>query len=188
MDQPADGGVRAPEPTRVPAGALRPRHGQQAGCRAEVRAICRRCFAAARLPMQFVDVDVDPGRPAATVFFASESTVDFRELCRDLGRQLRMRVRLHRLGPRDMAKRTGTCGPCGRGLCCKSFLSGFPAVSVKLVKAQRFPLTPERSAGMCGRLKCCLAYEMGGETGCGTGCRPAGPTGTDQDALRTSGA
>lgn len=145
--------------------------------RVEARAICRRCIAASGLPLQFADVDVDRGRRAATVFFSSDAKVDFRELCRDLGRHLRMRVILHRLGPRDLAKRAGTCGPCGRALCCKSFLSDIPSVSVKVVKRQKFPLTPERSAGMCGRLKCCLAYETGAgacRAGVCGGCEPPG--------------
>ena len=158
--------------------------------RREVRAVCLRNFVSARLPMQFVDVEVDAGRQTAVIFFMSETKVDFRDLSRNLGRDLRMRVTLHRLGPRDLARRAGTCGPCGRPLCCKSFLSGFPSVSVKLVKEQKFPLTPERSAGMCGRLKCCLAYERD-RPGCpqpGQGCRGLreGTTDTHQDGSPVS--
>lgn len=142
--------------------------------REEVRSICRRHFAARNLHMRFVDVDFESGGRGATIFFSSDEKVDFRELHRDLCRDLRMRITMHRLGHRDEAKRTGTCGPCGRTLCCKSFLPGFPTVSVKLVKEQKFPLTPDRSAGMCGRLKCCLAYETGeaapSRSNCG-GCR-----------------
>ena len=141
---------------------------------AKIRAVCLRQLGSGKHPLQFVDVEVDAGWRAATVFFTSEVKVDFREVCRALCRELRMRVTLHRLGPRDLAKRAGTCGPCGRPLCCKSFLCGFPTVSVKQVKQQKFPLTPERSAGMCGRLKCCLAFESGDgashQTGCG--CSP----------------
>ncbi|HEX9897920.1 MAG TPA: regulatory iron-sulfur-containing complex subunit RicT [Candidatus Methylomirabilis sp.] len=158
----------APGPRRESSGAegrpLLPRvapspRPQDETRRAEVREICRRRFAARKLPMRFVDADFDAGGRSATIFFSSDEKVDFRELVRDLCRDLRMRVILHRIGPRDEARRTGTCGPCGRALCCKSFLAGFPPVSVKVVKAQRFPLTPDRSSGMCGRLKCCLAFE-----------------------------
>jgi cell fate regulator YaaT (PSP1 superfamily) len=152
-------GEGRPPPGRAVPSAVA---GQEAR-RAEVRNICRRHFAARNLPMRFVDVDFDPNRRAATIFFASDARVDFRQLSRDLCRDLRMRVTMHRLGPRDMAKRAGTCGPCGRALCCRSFLSGFPSVSVKTVKEQNFPLTPDRSAGMCGRLKCCLAFEARGD-------------------------
>ena len=153
--------------------------------RGEVRTVCLRHFASARLPLQFVDVDVNAERRAAVIFFTSETKVDFRGLSRALSRDLRMRVTLHRLGPRDLAKRAGTCGPCGRPLCCKSFLSGFPSISVKLVKEQKFPLTPERSAGMCGRLKCCLAYEAERpccpQEGCGCCDPPAGEAGKSRD-------
>ncbi|MBI4573774.1 MAG: hypothetical protein HY713_10905 [candidate division NC10 bacterium] len=103
-------------------------------------------------------MDFDLGGRTARILYTSESRVDYRALFRDLCRDLRMRVTMCRLGPRDLAKRTGTCGPCGRALCCKSFLADFPPVAVKMVKAQQFPLTPDRSAGMCRRLKCCLTF------------------------------
>ena len=154
---------------------------------AAVRAVCRRHFASRSLPARFVDVDVDPRRRTAKVFFTSDNKVDFRELCRDLSRDLRMRVILQRLGLRDAAKRAGPCGPCGRPLCCQSFLSGFPSVSVRQVKAQKFPLNPERSAGICTRLKCCLAYEtadgvcQGGSCG---GCDSPRTTGDGQEEPR----
>ncbi len=109
--------------------------------------------------MRFVDVVVHPGGRLATIFFSAETRVDYRALFRDLCRELRMVVRMERLGPRDEARRTGTCGPCGRPLCCRSFLSSLPAVSVRVVKEQGFPLSTDRSAGICGRLKCCLTYE-----------------------------
>jgi cell fate regulator YaaT (PSP1 superfamily) len=157
--------------------------------RAEVREICRRHIATRKLPMRVVDVDFDAGGRSATVYFSSEEKVDFRELFRDLCRDLRMRVILHRIGPRDEARRTGTCGPCGRALCCRSFLAGFPPVSVRMVKAQKFPLTPDRSSGMCGRLKCCLAFEAGTELprrkGCPGCCLPTLETERAQGAPRT---
>lgn len=157
--------------------------------RTEIRESCRRHIAARQLPMRFVDVDFDAGGRSATIFFSSEEKVDFRDLVRDLCRELRMRVMLHRIGPRDEAKRAGTCGPCGRALCCKTFLAGFPPVSVRMVKLQGFPLTPDRSSGMCGRLKCCLAFETGSDLprreGC-PGCRlPTLETGRIQGAPRT---
>jgi cell fate regulator YaaT (PSP1 superfamily) len=172
MDRPGGQEVMAPDGRGLSAEASFS-HVRGKTRRAEIRSVCLCQFALARLPLHFVDVDVDAATRAATVFFTSETRVDFRDLCRALSRELRMRVTLHRLGPRDLARRAGTCGPCGRALCCKSFLSGFPSVSVKSVKQQKFPLTPERSAGMCGRLKCCLAFERGDaaclQAGCG-GC------------------
>lgn len=173
------------------AGAAQASRARHEARRAEVRAICRRRFAARKLAMRFVDVDFDPGGRAATIFFASDEKVDFREVFRDLCRDLRMRVTLHRLGPRDLAKRSGTCGPCGRTLCCKGFLAGFPSVSVRMVKEQKFPLTPDRSAGMCGRLKCCLAFEANGRAPrraeCGGCCLPTVDTGNVQGEPPISG-
>src|SRR3989338_3001157 len=175
--QSLDGQVRpAPKTAGVEDQRLPVKAARSSRTREEIRSISRRHFAARNLPMRFVAVDFEPGGRGVTIFFSSDEKVDFRELHRDLCRDLRMRVTMHRLGPRDEAKRAGTCGPCGRTLCCKSFLPGFPTVSVKLVKEQKFPLTPDRSAGMCGRLKCCLAYETGdgapSRTKCG-GCRLA---------------
>jgi cell fate regulator YaaT (PSP1 superfamily) len=134
-------------------------------------------------------VDFDAGGRSATIVFVSDEKVDFRELVRDLCRDLRLRVILHRIGPRDEARRTGACGPCGRALCCKSFLTGFPPVSVRTVKAQRFPLTPDRSSGMCGRLKCCLAFETATghsrQEGCQNCCLASLDVGRPQGAADT---
>lgn len=168
-DRPGGRQGAAPERRGCHQGTTQISRVQDEARRTAVREICLRQFASSNLPLRFVDVQVDPGWRAATVFFASERKIDFRELCRALGRELRMRVTLRRLGPRDLAKRAGTCGPCGRPLCCKSFLCVLPSVSVRQVKDQKFPLTPERSAGMCGRLKCCLAFERGDGA-----CRQAG--------------
>ena len=178
MDEGQTGTVRVPvrEARELPAGPPLSSRDRHEARRAEVRSICRQHFAARDLPMRFVDVDFDLGGRSARIFYTSESRVDYRALFRDLCRDLRMRVTMCRLGPRDLAKRTGTCGPCGRVLCCKSFLAAFTPVAVKMVKAQQFPLTPDRSAGMCRRLKCCLTFERAngaftrGE--CGGCCRP----------------
>lgn len=183
-DRPGGREGTTPVRRRLPPGTDQVSGGRDEARRAEVRATCLRQFASGSLPLQFIDVEVDAGWRAATVFFTSEAKVDFRQLCRALCRELRMRVILRRLGPRDLAKRAGTCGPCGRPLCCKSFLTAFPSVTVKQVKEQKFPLTPERSAGMCGRLKCCLAFERGEGACHQAGCRclveaATGDTGSD---------
>lgn len=152
-------GITGQEAQGIPAAAAVSSRDRHQARRAEARSICRQHFAARDLPMRFVDVDFDLGGRTARIFYSSESRIDHRGLFRDLCRDLRMRVTMCRLGPRDLAKRTGTCGPCGRALCCKSFLADFPPVAVKMVKEQQFPLTPDRSAGMCRRLKCCLTFE-----------------------------
>jgi cell fate regulator YaaT (PSP1 superfamily) len=91
--------------------------------------------------------------------------VDFRALVRDLARSLpargeqRARVELRQVGPRDEARLQGGIGPCGRDLCCATFLKDFEPVSVRMAKEQDLPVNPLRIAGACGRLMCCLKYE-----------------------------
>ncbi len=94
-----------------------------------------------------------------TFFFSAEGRVDFRDLVRELAHVLHMRVEMKQIGARDEAKVIGAVGPCGRELCCSSWLRDLGAVSLKMAKAQNLSLNPSKLAGMCGRLKCCLRYE-----------------------------
>jgi cell fate regulator YaaT (PSP1 superfamily) len=94
-----------------------------------------------------------------TVYFAAPQRVDFRALVRDLAVKLRARVELRQIGPRDQAKLQGGIGPCGRDLCCATFLKDFEPVSVRMARDQDLPVNPMRIAGACGRLMCCLKYE-----------------------------
>ena len=93
------------------------------------------------------------------IYFSAPHRVDFRELVRDLARSLRARVELRQVGPRDEARLQGGIGPCGRDLCCATFLKDFEPVSVRMAKDQDLPVNPMRIAGACGRLMCCLKYE-----------------------------
>ncbi len=94
-----------------------------------------------------------------TLFYAAEDRADFRDLARDFGDLLRTRVEMRQIGARDETRVTGGVGPCGRELCCSSWLQEFQPVSVKMAKEQGLSLNPAKLAGMCGRLKCCLRYE-----------------------------
>ena len=89
-----------------------------------------------------------------------EDRVDFRGLVNELGELLHTRVDMKSIGARDETKATGGVGPCGRELCCSSWLQEFQAISVKMAKEQGLSLNPSKLAGMCGRLKCCLRYEF----------------------------
>jgi len=91
--------------------------------------------------------------------FTAEGRVDFRELVRDLSAKFRARIELRQVGARDDASMQGGCGPCGKQLCCSTFLKGFDPVSIKMAKAQGLSLNPSKISGMCGRLMCCLKYE-----------------------------
>ncbi len=91
--------------------------------------------------------------------FSAEGRVDFRSLVRDLAQALRTRIELHQVGVRDEAKMRGGLGPCGRPLCCASFLGDFEPVGIKMAKEQDLSLNPQKISGVCSRLMCCLNYE-----------------------------
>ncbi|MFQ5521706.1 MAG: stage 0 sporulation family protein [Candidatus Methylomirabilia bacterium] len=112
------------------------------------------------LQMKVVDVDMQPDGRKVTVLFVAEQRVDFREMVRDLARQFRARIEMRQIGARDVTKVMDGIGPCGRQLCCSSWLRKFESISVKMAKAQDMPLTDSRLLGNCGRLKCCLLYEF----------------------------
>ena len=91
--------------------------------------------------------------------FSADGRVDFRELAKDLATVFQCRVEMRQIYPRDEAKLQDGYGPCGRRLCCSSWLKEFVPVSIKHAKEQGLPLNPSRLNGMCGKLKCCLVYE-----------------------------
>ncbi len=111
------------------------------------------------VPMKLVKAESTLDGSKVTFFFSAEERVDFRGIVRDLAEVLRTRVEMRQVGARDETKVTGGVGPCGRELCCSSWLQEFQAVSVKMAKEQSLSLNPSKLAGMCGRLKCCLRYE-----------------------------
>lgn len=93
-------------------------------------------------------------------YFTSESRVDFRELVRELAAEFRTRIEMRQIGVRDEARLLGGYGTCGRPLCCTTFLTSFEPVSIKMAKQQDLSLNPSKLSGLCGRLKCCLRYEL----------------------------
>jgi cell fate regulator YaaT (PSP1 superfamily) len=126
----------------------------------EARVACLPRIRERGLPMKVAEVRFSLEGSRGTFFFTAEERVDFRELVKDLARSLRARIEFRQIGARDEARLAPGCmGPCGRTLCCQSWLREFHPVSVKMAKDQAFSLNPSRLLGMCGRLKCCLAYE-----------------------------
>jgi cell fate regulator YaaT (PSP1 superfamily) len=120
-------------------------------------------------------------------YFTADGRVDFRELVRELAAEFRTRIEMRQIGVRDEAKLIGGYGTCGRPLCCTTFLQTFEPVSIKMAKQQDLSLNPSKLSGLCGRLKCCLRYELpnakgvqhggcGGEGGCDnpSGCGAGG--------------
>jgi cell fate regulator YaaT (PSP1 superfamily) len=129
--------------------------------RAEVKVAFKRLVRQHDLPMKPVGVDVlDRGTPPRIiVYFAAPHRVDFRDLLRDLARTVDSKIELRQLGARDEARVQGGIGPCGRDLCCATFLKDFEPVSVRMAKDQDLPVNPLKISGACGRLMCCLKYE-----------------------------
>jgi len=135
------------------------RDGVNRARRAEARVAARRLVREHDLPMKVVAVDYVDSPDVFTIYFSAPRRVDFRALVRDLAGRLHARVDLRQIGPRDEARLQGGIGPCGRDLCCATFLKDFEPVSVRMAKDQDLPVNPMRIAGACGRLMCCLKYE-----------------------------
>jgi cell fate regulator YaaT (PSP1 superfamily) len=93
-------------------------------------------------------------------YFTAEGRVDFRELVRELAVEFRSRIEMRQIGVRDEARMLGGYGSCGRPLCCTAWLQSFEPVSIKMAKQQDLSLNPSKLSGLCGRLKCCLRYEL----------------------------
>jgi len=113
------------------------------------------------LPMKLIDVEWQFDHKKVTFYFTADHRVDFRQLVRDLAGKFRTRVELRQIGARDEAARIGGVGSCGQELCCSHWLQDFRPVSTQAAKLQNLPLNPVRLSGQCGRLKCCLNYELG---------------------------
>ena len=111
------------------------------------------------LDMKLVDVEYTFDRNKIIFYFTADGRVDFRELVKDLASIFRTRIELRQIGVRDEAKMLGGIGPCGRMLCCSTFLGDFEPVSIKMAKDQNLSLNPTKISGLCGRLMCCLKYE-----------------------------
>ncbi len=128
-------------------------------------------------------------------YFTADGRVDFRELVRELASEFHMRIEMRQIGVRDEAKMIGGYGSCGRPLCCTTFLTSFPPVSIKMAKQQDLSLNPSKLSGLCGRLKCCLRYELPNAKdvvhgGCGDegGCDNPSGCGTGGGSCRSCGS
>lgn len=120
---------------------------------------CTSKIAEHKLDMKLVDVEYTFDRNKVIFYFTADGRVDFRELVKDLASIFRTRIELRQIGVRDEAKMLGGIGPCGRMLCCSTFLGDFEPVSIKMAKDQNLSLNPAKISGLCGRLMCCLKYE-----------------------------
>lgn len=115
--------------------------------------------AALSLPMKFVRWQLSYDGRKLSVYYTSENRIDYRQLVRELVQAYGFRVEMRQIGVRDETKIRGGIGPCGKTLCCSTFLESFHPVTIKMAKNQNLSLNPSKISGMCGRLMCCLAYE-----------------------------
>ncbi len=121
--------------------------------------VCSEKISEHDLDMKLVDVEYTFDRNKVIFYFTADGRVDFRNLVKDLASVFRTRIELRQIGVRDEAKMLGGIGPCGRMLCCSTFLGDFEPVSIKMAKDQNLSLNPAKISGLCGRLMCCLKYE-----------------------------
>lgn len=119
----------------------------------------RRAISDSRLPMSLASGEYDLDGEHFTAYFTAPDRVDFRGLVRDLSRDLGVRVQFVQVGDRDRAKLVDGVDICGERLCCASWMTSFPSVSIRMAKEQDLPLNPQKISGVCGRLYCCLTFE-----------------------------
>lgn len=121
--------------------------------------VCQQKIKQHDLTMFLIDCEYTFDRNKLIFYFTAEGRIDFRELVKDLASIFKTRIELRQIGVRDEAKSIGGLGPCGRALCCSSWLGDFQPVSIKMAKDQSLSLNPTKISGICGRLFCCLKYE-----------------------------
>ncbi len=112
------------------------------------------------LQMKISDVEYQGDKTKAIFYYTAESRVDFRELIKKLAEQFKVRIEMKQIGVRQEASRLGGIGSCGRELCCSTWLTDFRSVSTSAARYQQLSLNPQKLAGQCGKLKCCLNYEL----------------------------
>ncbi|MBQ5695823.1 MAG: stage 0 sporulation family protein [Clostridium sp.] len=122
--------------------------------------ICLKKIQEHKLNMKLIDVEYTFDNNKVIFYFTADGRVDFRELVKDLATIFKTRIELRQIGVRDEAKMLGGLGPCGRPMCCSTFLGDFASVSIKMAKEQNLSLNPTKISGICGRLMCCLNYEQ----------------------------
>ena len=133
--------------------------GTQEGQEKEIEVLCKELIKKHQLEMNLTHVELTGYGKKAVFYFTAPQRVDFRGLVRDLVSQLKMKIELRQISVRERAAALGGLGPCGRALCCSTFLKSYGNVSIKMAKVQNLTLVPSKLNGLCGQLKCCLSYE-----------------------------
>jgi cell fate regulator YaaT (PSP1 superfamily) len=122
-------------------------------------AFCLQRIKARNLPMKLVSVRYFFNEKKGIFYYTADGRIDFRQLVKDLAKELRMRIEMRQVGVRDEAKMIGGLGVCGRCLCCHSFMKAFEPVTIQKARRQQIVINPTKISGLCGRLMCCLGFE-----------------------------
>jgi cell fate regulator YaaT (PSP1 superfamily) len=120
---------------------------------------CLERIRARNLPMKLVMVRYFFNEKKGIFYYTADGRIDFRQLVKDLAKELKMRIEMRQIGVRDEAKMVGGLGVCGRSLCCFSFMKNFEPVTIQKAKKQQIVINPTKISGLCGRLMCCLRFE-----------------------------
>ena len=126
----------------------------------EIKKRSREIAISLGLQMKISDVEFQGDGSKATFYYTAEDRVDFRQLIKDMAKAFGIRIEMRQIGYRQEAQRLGRIGSCGRELCCSTWLSDFRSVSTASARYQQLALNPQKLAGQCGKLKCCLNYEL----------------------------
>ena len=126
----------------------------------EVQKRARELAISLRLEMKISDVEYQADGKKATFYYTADSRVDFRQLIKDMAKAFSIRIEMRQIGLREEASRLGGIGSCGRELCCSTWLTDYRSVSTSAARYQQLSLNPLKLAGQCGKLKCCLNYEL----------------------------
>jgi len=130
----------------------------------EILVKAKRIIEEHKLEMKLTDVEFQGDNSKATFYYTAEKRVDFRELIREYSRNFGVRVEMRQIGVRQEAAKIGGIGSCGRELCCSTWMTDFPSVSTSAARYQQLSINPQKISGQCGRLKCCLNFELDGYT------------------------
>ena len=125
----------------------------------ETLSTCKDIVQKHELDMKLLDCEYTLDRSKVIIYYNADGRVDFRNLLKDLASELRVRIELRQVGPREGAKFVGGFGPCGREICCSKHLREFDLVTMKMAKDQGMTLNSSKIAGLCGKLMCCIGYE-----------------------------
>ena len=134
-------------------------HQENSRLESDAEAFCMKRIGERGLPMKLVRAEYLLDRSKVIFYFTADGRIDFRELVKDMAHELRTRIEMRQIWVRDESRVVGGVGPCGKELCCATFLSDFEPITVKMAKDQKLSLNPAKLSGVCGRLMCCLIYE-----------------------------